>query len=60
MGTLASLSRRVEGAMSFLSGLIVGIFVGANVGLLVFALLQSASEIEVEDTHTIRKTGGGR
>jgi NhaP-type Na+/H+ or K+/H+ antiporter len=50
----------MAGAMSFLSGLVVGIFVGANVGLLVFALLQSAGEIEVEDTHTIRKTGGGR
>lgn len=44
--------------MSFIGGLIVGLFVGANVGLVVFALLQSASEIEVEDTHTIRRTGG--
>jgi hypothetical protein len=26
----------------FVSGLIVGLFVGANIGLLVFALLQSA------------------
>jgi hypothetical protein len=27
----------------FVSGLIVGLFVGANVGLLVFALLQTAN-----------------
>jgi len=28
--------------MSFVAGLIVGIFIGANVGLMVFALLQVA------------------
>jgi len=28
--------------MSFIAGLIVGLFVGANIGLLVFALLQTA------------------
>jgi hypothetical protein len=29
--------------MAFVSGLIVGLFVGANLGLLVFALLQAAN-----------------
>ena len=28
--------------MAFVSGLIVGLFVGANIGLMVFALLQVA------------------
>ena len=28
--------------MAFVSGLVVGIFIGANVGLMVFALLQVA------------------
>ncbi len=32
--------------MSFVTGLIVGIFVGANVGLLVFALLVAGARDE--------------